>query len=256
MKNSTTNNLLKKTLMISCAVAIWLAVWQIFASVENNDFLFPDIPSTFKALIEIFRSGSFFVTVASTIGRVLLGLLLGISIGIVLAVLSHHVEIIRYLLTPIISIIKSTPVASFIIILWIKLDGGELAIFVAFLMVMPIIWQNLLDGYDAIDKSLDEVCRVYRFSFIKRLRLLVFPTLLRFLIPAIVTATGLAWKSEIAAEIIAYTKNSIGGNISDAKYSMQSPTVFAWTLIVIILSILLEALTKFILRRCKRWASS
>ena len=116
---------------------------------------------------------------------------------------------------------------------------------------MPIIWQNLLDGYSAIDKNLIELADVYEFSYSKRLKLLVFPTLKKYLIPALITASGLAWKAGIAAEIIAYTKNSIGQGINDAKYNMETATVFAWTLVVIVLSIALEKTTKYFLRRVK-----
>ena len=80
----------------------------------------------------------------------------------------------------------------------------------------------------------------------------MFPTLLKYFIPAFITAAGLAWKSEIAAEVIAYTKNSIGGNISDANVIFDTPTAFAWTLVVIIFSIIIEVLTKFLLSRFKK----
>ena len=242
-----------KWLVFAGAILFWLGIWQLFASLENNNFLFPDIPATFSALIEIIKSADFYKVIFSTLARVLAGLFAGITIGIVLAIASHHVPVIKALLSPIISVIKSTPVASFIIILWIKMNGNELAIFIAFLMVMPIIWQNLLDGYDAIDSALSEVCLVYEFSFIKKLKILVLPTLFKYLVPGIVTATGLAWKSEIAAEIIAYTKNSIGQNINDAKYFSDTPTVFAWSFIIICFSIALEAAAKSILKRCKKW---
>lgn len=256
MKNSTISPKIKWFLEIAVGIGIWLAIWQIFAVRENNSFLFPDIPSTLSALGEIIRTGEFVKTVSSTLIRVLIGLGMGIAAGGVLAVLSHHLSFVKAFLAPILSVIKATPVASFIIILWIKMDGGELAIFIAFMMVMPIIWQNLIDGYNSIDRSLSEVCICYEFSFIKRLRVLVIPNLIRYLIPGIVTATGLAWKSEIAAEIIAYTRDSIGQNINDAKFNMDSPTVFAWTLIVIALSIALELIAKLILWRCKKWASN
>jgi NitT/TauT family transport system permease protein len=132
------------------------------------------------------------------------------------------------------------------------LSGDALPIVIAFLMVMPIIMQNLLDGFDAIDRELLEVCRVFELSFFKKMKILIAPTLLKYFIPAVITATGLAWKSEIAAEIIAYTKNSIGEKINDAKYFYESPTVFAWTVIIIFMSILLETITKYLLRRCKK----
>ena len=132
------------------------------------------------------------------------------------------------------------------------MDGSTLAIAIAFLMVMPIVWQNLSDGFSAIDKELSEVCDAFEFSYKKRLRLLVFPTLSSYLFPALITSVGLAWKSEIAAEIIAYTKSSIGSMINDAKYNFETPKVFALTIVVVIMSILLEALTKFLIRRYKK----
>ena len=131
------------------------------------------------------------------------------------------------------------------------MSGNALSVFIGFLMVMPILWQNTLDGYAAIDKNLSEVADIFEFSQAKRFRLLVFPTLKNFIVPGIITASGLAWKAEIAAEIIAYTKNSIGQGINDAKYNMDTPTVFAWTLVVICFSIILEKSTKALLRRVK-----
>ena len=73
-----------------------------------------------------------------------------------------------------------------------------------------------------------------------------------YLYPAIITASGLAWKAEIAAEVIAYTKDSIGQGINDAKYNMETPTVFAWTLVIVLLSVLLEKCTRSLFRRTQR----
>lgn len=246
----------KKIIFYLLSIALIFAIWHLFSKLQGNNYLLPDIKSTFSALFDIVRSEDFFKTVLSTVLRVLLGLSLGVLFGIALAVVSHSSDAVRTMISPVISIIKSTPVASFIVILWIKMSGNELAIFIAFLMVLPIIWQNILDGYDSIDKGLCEVCRVYSFSYVKKFKFLVFPALLRHFIPGLITATGLAWKAEIAAEIIAYTKNSIGQEINDAKYFLDSPSVFAWTLIVIVFSLILELITRSILKRCKRWASN
>jgi len=249
------NKLSKKIIFSITSIILVLFVWQLLAKIQNNNYLLPDLESTFKALSSIVTSEDFFLTVFYTFLRVLCGLSLGVIAGTLLAIISHTSEIIRSLISPIISIIKATPVASFIVILWIKLTGNELAVFIAFLMVLPIIWQNVLDGYDSIDKGLSEVCSVYSFSFKKRMKLLILPTLLKYFIPGLITATGLAWKAEIAAEIIAYTSDSIGQMINDAKYYLDSPSVFAWTLIVITLSIILEIGAKALMKRCKRWAS-
>ena len=119
-------------------------------------------------------------------------------------------------------------------------------------MVMPIVWQNVSDGFSAIDRELSEVCDAFEFSYKKRMKLLIIPTLSSYLFPALITSVGLAWKSEIAAEIIAYTKSSVGAMINDAKYNFETPKMFALTIIVVIMSLLLEAFTKFLIRRYRK----
>ncbi|MBQ8303107.1 MAG: ABC transporter permease subunit [Clostridia bacterium] len=181
--------------------------------------------------------------------RVTVGLTLGCVIGITFAVLCHKFSVVKLIFSPFISVVKSTPVASFIVVLWVIMSGDALSVFIGFLMVMPIIWQNVIDGFNSIDPKLSEVADVFEFSYGKRFKLLIFPALKKYLIPGIITASGLAWKAEIAAEIIAYTKNSIGQGINDAKYNMDTPTVFAWTLVIILFSIILEKITKHLVRR-------
>ncbi len=247
----------KKTIYTVIPLLFWLLIWQLGAMLIGNSFLLPDIPDTASAFIAIISNHGlqFLAAVLLTLLRVLFGLVFGIAAGTVFAVLSHHFPLIRAIISPAISVIKATPVASFIIILWILLSGDALSIFIAFLMVMPIIWQNLIDGYDSIDRDLIEISTVYELSFKTKMRVLIIPTLLRYLIPAIITSVGLAWKSEIAAEIIAYTRNSIGQYVNDAKYFMDYAGVFAYTIVVIALSILFEKSAKFLLRRCEKWLS-
>jgi NitT/TauT family transport system permease protein len=118
-------------------------------------------------------------------------------------------------------------------------------------MVMPIVWQNTLDGFASVPKELIEVADLFDLPFRRRFKVLVFPVLSSYIFPAVITSVGLAWKSEIAAEIIAYTRSSIGMYINDAKSLMMTPTVFAWTAVIVIMSIALESVTKKALRRLK-----
>ena len=233
-------------------IFFWCLVWEGAALIIGSNFLLPDIIATIKALLVLLTGAGFYKAILFSLIRVVLGLALGVLAGFVLAVLSNKFEIFNTLISPIISVIKSTPVATFILLLWVLLSGDMLSIFIGFLMVVPIIWQNLLDGYKAIDKELSELCDVYQFSYKKRVKLLILPTLKRFFAPALITSLGLCWKAEIAAEIIAYTKNSIGQGINDAKYLMDTPTVFAWTVVIVVFSLCLEKGTKFLLGRTKK----
>ena len=143
---------------------------------------------------------------------------------------------------------KATPVACIIVLLWIHLTYKQFAVFVVMIMVMPVIWQNIYDGYKEIDKGLIEVANVFELSALTRIKVLVIPTLLSYLLPAIITSIGLAWKAEIAAEIM--TGQHIGELIYDFKnVSYDTASIFAWTAIIVILSIAFEKGAKSLLGR-------
>jgi NitT/TauT family transport system permease protein len=240
-----------KLFRIALPLSFWLFLWWLGAELVDNTFLLPNIDDTVLALIELIIQPNFYLVVILTTIRVILGFLIGCVIGFVLAVVCNKFSFIEALVAPMITVIKATPVASFIVLLWVMLSGDALSVFIGVLMVMPIIWQNTIDAYSSIDKNLIEVAEIFEFSNKKKFALLIYPTLKSFLYPAIITSAGLAWKAEIAAEIIAYTKKSIGQGINDAKYNMDTPAVFAWTILIITFSIILEIATKKLLRRFK-----
>ncbi len=240
-------NIVKKLLTL----AFWLALWQIIALVVDETYFVPTIKETASAFLEIVKNDGFIRIILLTCARVVGGICLGCALGIFFAVLCSYIKLLRELLSPVITVIRSTPVASFITLLWVLLSGNALSVVIATLMVMPIIWQNMLDGFDSIDKNLSEVLQIYPVSFSRRLKILIFPTLKSYFVPAFITSVGLGWKAEIAAEIVGYVKHSIGGSINDAKDFSNTPKVFAWTIVIITLSIILEKLTKFLLKRIR-----
>ena len=132
-------NKIKRAFDSILPILFWLGVWELSALLFSNKFLLPNIRDTISALFEIMKSADFYVSVFLTLLRVALGLILGILAGVILAILSNFIKAVRAVIAPIISVIKSTPVASFIIILWIIMIGDVLSVFIAFLMVMPIV---------------------------------------------------------------------------------------------------------------------
>ena len=250
MTISTTKNNFLQILKGVAVFIICLCIWQILAITVDDSYFLPDVRETFIALGGLITKGKFYLQVMISFLRVGAGLLLGIIAGVLLATLCHVFSALSSFVAPIISVMKATPIATVILILWFTFTDASLAIFVVFLMVTPIIWQNVYDGYSSIPTELREVCYAYEFSFFKRMRILVFPALLKYFIPAVITSIGLAWKAEIAAEIMTYS--NIGRSIQDFKtVSYDSASVFAWALVIIALSMILEKLTRLILGRIK-----
>ena len=115
-------------------------------------------------------------------------------------------------------------------------------------MVMPVVWQNVYDGLGATDKNMLEVASVFRLSKIQKIKVLYIPSVLSYIIPAVITSVGLAWKAEIAAEIMTYS--NIGELILDFKtVSFDTASIFAWTIIIVTFSILFEKSAKYLLGR-------
>lgn len=243
---------LLKALYSILAVAFWLVIYEVFSRRINLGFILPGLKDTFIEFISLFSKRSFYESVATSLLRIIIGYALGAALGMILALASFKLKLVNYMLSPLITVLKATPVASFILVIWFILGSHLVPIAIALIMVMPIIYQNLIDGHAAIDPRLNEVCDVYDLSYRRRLRILILPTLIRFLIPGLITSCGLAWKSGIAAEIICYTKNSLGQSIVDAKNYFESARMLAVTAVVIILSIIIEKLFTRLLKRRER----
>ncbi len=248
---STMKDKIYKILVSLGVLSFWLLVWEISARLIDLEFVLPSVTSTASALLALMKSREFYITVLSSLVRIFASFVLGVILATVLASLSIKFKPFRTLITPVMAVAKSTPVAVIIMILWLMIGGARVPGAVAILMVLPIVWQNLIDGYSSIDKGLAEVCAVYEFSFFKRMKILVLPAMLRFFFPAIITASGLAWKAGIAAEVICITKNSIGKEIYNAKFILDGPNMFAYTVFVLILSYLIERGIKFLVERIK-----
>lgn len=244
----------KKFIFTVLATLFWLLLWEILARIVAVYYIFPTFTQTLKAFFGLILTGNFYLTVALSLARIALGFILGTTVGITFGALSHLSELLHSLVQPIMSVIRATPVASIIIIIWFFISKDFIPIVIGIFMVSPIIWQTTYDSLHVKNKELAEVCDVFCVKGAKRIKILILPTITRYLLPAIVTSSGLAWKSGIAAEIITYTKYSIGLEIADAKNILEGADMFAWTITVILLSAGIELLIKLGVRRIQaRW---
>ena len=250
MKDSTIKDSKVKDLLTKISVLIfWLIVWQVVYLIVQRDLYVPSPFSVFLTLRELIFKPAFWHSIAHTILRVLIGLVLSIAIGVVLGVISSANRYIFQLVNPMMSAIKSTPVMSFIIIALIWFSSSNVPIFICFLMCFPIIWTNVVEGIGNVDKKLLEMSRVYRVKKWVTLKRIYLPAIIPYLMAACLTALGLGWKVVVAAEVLSHPRNSIGSHLYSAKVYLDSSELFAWTLVVILLSFFFESLFARIIRR-------
>ena len=230
-------------------IAAWLCLWQVMSLVINNQILFAGPYETIKALISLGASGGFWFSLLSTTLRIIGGFLAGSVIGMILAYVSYKVSLFGDIISPFISVIKSIPVASFVILLLIWFGAPLLAFYVTALVVFPMIYLNTYEGLCATDRKLLEMAKIFRMKDSAVIRHIYLPSLKPFLAGAFKLACGMAWKSGIAAEVIARPLNSIGNNIYLSKIYIDTAELFAWTFMAILLAFLFEKLMSLAVRR-------
>ena len=232
--------LLKRACRILLILAFWIGVWIIAAWRIGKPLLFPSPLSVVTRLGELMQTKEFYLITASSLWNIVSGILIAVLGGSLLSIITSRLRLLRELILPIMTVIKATPVASFIVLAMIWIGAAKVPAFITVLIVLPVIWTNLDEGFSSIDPKLNEVTRVYQMSFGKRLKFLVLPSLKPYFVSACRTSLGLAWKAGVAAEIIAMPRNAIGTMIGEARMYLETATMFAWTLTVILLSLLIE----------------
>lgn len=243
------NNTLKKLVQTFCSLLFWLGLWAIASFRANNSFILPSPLNVIKAMFALFKDPDFLMITAQSLGRIFIGVLVAILLGIILAVITVRFSFVNTLITPFMSTVKATPVASFIFIAIIFMSRNILPAFITVLLVLPIIWTNISSGIRSTSKELLEVAKVYKFSPIKKITKLYVPTVLPYFLAACRSSLGMAWKAGVAAEVLCTPTSAIGTELYFAKTYMDTEALFAWTLITIILSLIIEKSIVFFISR-------
>lgn len=233
---------------VICTVILWFIIWQVIAMRIDNSIFLPSPVETVQSLQNLFLSKTFFLSVSVTLGNIVKGFCLGVLFGSIFAVFASLSEFLETFITFPMRIIKATPVASFTILALFWLDSSNLSILVSFFMVLPILYTNVLTGIKETNPKLLEMAKVFQIRWYYKICFLYIPEVLPYLFSACSVAIGLAWKSGIAAEVIGITKNSIGNHLYQAKLYLEMPELFAWSFVIISISIVSEYIVLVLLR--------
>ena len=231
-------------LRILLPVVFWLALWCVASFLINKELLLPTPLETLRRFGELAVTWEFWQTALLSLLRILLGIIWGSLLGILMAWLTLKVQLFDCIFSPVIRIVRATPVASFIILVLLWVNTGAVPTVISGLMVMPVMWQNVRAGIVSTDPLLIEMTKTYGFGRWKTFRYLYAPSVYPHLISGLCTSIGFGWKSGVAAEIICLPKAAIGTQIYYSKIYLETPSLFAWTAVVIVLSIALEQIVK------------
>ena len=224
------------------AAIFWLLLWEAASLAIGSRLLLVSPVQAVLRLMELLPTGAFWQAVFFSFGRISAGFLAAAAAGILLAALSARFLRVEELLAPPMLVMKSVPVASFIILALIWFSSRNLSVLISFLMVLPVVYTNTLAGIRAADVQLTEMAELFRIPPLRRIRYIYMPQVLPYFQSACGISLGLCWKSGIAAEVIGMPQGSIGERLQQAKVYLDTPDLFAWTFVIVLVSLSFERL--------------
>lgn len=234
------------------SVLFWLLAWQLLAAAVGQRLLLASPAETLVRLLELVRTAEFWQSILFTLMHILAGFLGAAIFGMLTGALSTRFDWLGELLSPLMTAIKAVPVASFVIVALIWIPSKRLSVLISFLIAYPLIHAAVLDGLTHIDPKLVEMARVFRMPRLNRLAAIELPAVLPRLTSAAGVAMGMAWKSGVAAEVIGIPTGSVGERLYKAKVYLATPDLFAWTLTIVLASMLCERMLKLLLKQAGR----
>ena len=247
MINSIMKN--KEKIYTLLSILSLLIIWKILAVIINKTILVPSPEETFHELVYIIKSPYFIVTVLGTIKRVLLGFFISFILAMILSLLAGFNNVIYYLLKPIVTIIKVIPTMGVILLALIWLKSKYATIFVGFLIIFPILYENNLKGIKSVDKKLLEMAKIYEISSFNLVKDIYIPSMRPFILAGINNALSINLKIIIAAEVLSQLPNSVGSFLQIEKTALNTAGVFAWCLVALVIGGIFEIILSYISKK-------
>ena len=218
----------------------WLAIWQAAAWLTASKLLLPGPADALLALGGLIRTKKFYMDIGWTAARCIIAMALSFAAGIPAAALSYKSDTARSILSLPVGFFKAVPVMAIIIYVILLAQSDWVAVIVCFFMCFPIVYTNILEGLDAMPSEYLEVGNVYGLSRLERAKYIYALGLLPQMKAAIGLTAGLSWKSVVAAEVLSIPKYSLGYEMINAKYYLETANLFAYIFVIVVMSMAFE----------------
>lgn len=232
-----------KRIVLTClSILLIPVVWQLLSWQMAQPQLIPSFPDLIRALLRLVYTPGFLVSIGTTCLRACVGLLLSLAAASITAFLLNRSEAIRFLFMPWLSLLRSVPVISFILLALIFLNPEMIPLLIAFLTMYPLLTENLLKGLMNRRDSWKILARQFHLNAWNRLFQINYPQLKPYLFSGLASAVGFGWRAIIMGEVLSQCVDGIGKRMKEAQVFIDVPELIAWTLVAIVLSWLTDKL--------------
>jgi len=243
-----TKKVIKKLLVIF----IWLCIWQLISYLVGLELIIASPIKVIVCFFSLLKSQLFYLCMINSFIKIILGFLIAFVLGIVFATAAHRFHFIKEFLAPLIYLTKALPVVSFIILLLIWAGSKNLSVLISLIVVFPMIYIGTLEGFHNLDIKLLEMSKVFRMGWHKKTRYIYAPEIFPYIISNCKIALGMCWKAGISAEVIGLPAKSIGEQMYLSKLYLMTDELLAWSIAIIMVSVIFEKLFLIILNSIRK----
>lgn len=237
MKNSIYKGLVYTLSLGVFLLFLYLVYWQ-----TDNDILFPAPHDSIGTFFNLLGKANTYLVILASLGRLILVIIISFMVGSILGILAARFSFLELFLKPWITIFRSVPLASIIVIIMVLLGLNNSIYLIVMLVLAPISYESFLNGLKSLDRYQMMALRLDGGYTFKSLFKVILPLAYPFIKVAFISSVGLGIKVLIMAEFICYTDNSIGRSIKIAADNLEYNYVFAWTLIALLFDLILEGI--------------
>lgn len=215
-------------------------VWLFISLIINNEFAVPKIDKAGHALFDLLKTGNTYYILGLTILKIILTIIIAFIVSLILVILSTLSKKFRVFISPIITLLKTIPVVVVILLFLFTFTRDTTPIFVALLVIMPIMYEALLNGISNIDEAIINETKMISKTNLFVIRKVYLPLTKPYIILSILQSIGLGLKAMVMAELISQANNSIGREMSEYRSFLEMDYIFAWGIIMITIVIISE----------------
>ncbi len=226
------------------ALALFIAAWQLVVwSGWRPDYVLPGPLPVFRRLAEDLSQPDFYLGVAVTLRRALVGYAIAIAIGSVIGVLVARAPIVRKAVGHAILGLQSMPSIAWLplaILLFQQTEGAILVVVI--LGAAPAVATGLLAGVDHVQPLLVRVGRVMGARGLQLYRYVILPAALPGYVGGLKQGWAFAWRSLMAAEIINIIANrpSIGQQLQFARDFADAQQLLALMIVIFFIGVTVD----------------
>ncbi len=234
-------------------------IWQLYATVLDNELLFPTFAETIRAFWANILNGVLPNRAWSSVKVLLTGYAIGVTIATVLSIAAINTRIGNDLLETLTSMFNPLPAIALLplALLWFGLGNGSL-VFVLIHSVLWVVALNMHAGFLGVSSTLRMVGRNYGLRGVRYVLAILMPAAFPSILTGLKVGWAFAWRTLIAAELVFGVASGAGGLgwfIFENKNQLEIPAVFAGLLSVILIGLAVENLVfRWIERKTvRRW---